>query len=129
RSSSQALTITGSGNLTINGGVSGGNAADTLTYSGTGTLKLGGSDSLTGLTAVSSGLLQLFNVGNLASTDSLTVSGTGSFDINGRNQTLALVTNTSSNSNAITNSSGTSATLTIGDGSTGSGAYTGKMAI
>src|SRR5205823_13381561 len=86
-------------------------------------------DSQTGLTTVSGGLLQLFSSGNLSSGDALIVSGTGSFDINGRNQTLGLVTNSSSNSNAITNSSGTSATLTIGDGSTGGGAYTGKMNV
>src|SRR5207248_4662368 len=48
-----------------------------------------------------------------------------SFDINGISQTLGLVTNGAT----ITNSNVTAATLTIGNGSTGAGAYTGKMNV
>ncbi len=100
-----------------------------LTKAGAGTMQLSAANSYTGLTTVGAGILQLAVGGSLSTGDALTTSGTGSFDIDGVSQTLGLVTNGSSSANAMTNSSATAATLTIGGQSTGAGAYSGKMNI
>jgi len=112
----------GANNLTITGG--GAATTGALTKAGVGTLTLAGTNLYTGLTTVSAGILSLSPTGTLNSGNALTVSG-GTFDINGQqSQTLGLVTN-----NSLVGNSGAAATLTIGNGSTGSGTWTGAMNV
>ena len=68
----RTFTINGSGNVTVTGSVSGGNAADPLTYNGTGTLTLSGSSAYTGATTVSSGTLVVN--GSISASSGITVS-------------------------------------------------------
>ena len=64
----------GTGNVNITGGVSGGSAATSgLTYSGNGTMTLGGTSTYTGATLVSSGLLKVS--GSIASGSAVSVTG------------------------------------------------------
>ena len=125
-SSAGAIT-TGAGDIeTISAIIAG---TDGLTKNNdSGTLILSGADTFTGGISINGGTLQLATGGSLVNTNNLTTSGTGStFDINGVSQTLAKVTN--GTGSVITNSSATQATLTIGDGSAGSGNYTGNMNV
>jgi len=67
--------INGTGNVTITGVVGNGvSAGSGLTYSGSGTLTLGGANTYTGPTAISSGKLQLTNTGALANSSGLTMA-------------------------------------------------------
>lgn len=94
-----------------------------------GTLVLNGAQAYTGTTtigtaAANSGTLILSGSGaTINSADALTTLAGGAFNINGNSQTLALV----SNGGTITNSGSGTPTLTIGNGSTGAGKFTGTM--
>jgi fibronectin-binding autotransporter adhesin len=66
-------TITGSGNVLIIGGVTDGTGTSSLTYSGTGTLMLTGSNTYSGTTTISSGAVQL---GTGGTTGALSTTGT-----------------------------------------------------
>jgi len=104
--------------------------ATTLTLTSTtagGSLTLNGAQTYTGLTTVTSGTLKLASGATIKSGNALTTAAGGSFDINGNSQTLGLVTN-GGTTNGVTNS-GAAATLTIGNGSTGAGAWTGAMDV
>jgi len=144
---SNALGISGSGNYTIQNGQLGASAAlltlnhvgtgtltvacpisgatGSFTKAGSGTVVLGGANTYTGTTTVSGGTLQLTSGGSLNTGKALTTRGTGAFDINGISQTLGTVTN----NGTITNSSGTAATFTMGDGSVGAGYFTGNLNV
>lgn len=69
------FTINGSGNVTINGTVSGGATAEALTYSGTGTLTLSGVNGYTGATTVSGGVVRAVDGTGLPSGSNLTING------------------------------------------------------
>ena len=110
-----ALTSTNTNTLTL-----------TSTTAG-GSLTLTGAQTYTGLTTVTTGTLKLASGATIKSGNALTTAAGGSFDINGNSQTLGLVTN-GGTTNGVTNS-GAAATLTIGNGSTGAGAWTGEMNV
>ena len=82
-------TISGLGNITINGVVQDGAvAATTLTKNGPNTLLLNGNNTFTGPMAVAGGLLQLGTataLGSTASTNTVTVSSGATLDFNGQN--------------------------------------------
>ena len=121
-----ATAITSVGNITQGAG------ALTLTQSGSGTLLLTGTNSYSGTTNVSAGILKL-GTGSNISTNTLAVSGTGSFDLNGNNVLIQpggnnITINSSSSADGITNSSSTVATLTVtNNGIQSSGNYSGKL--
>ena len=86
---SSGATISGLGNITINGSVQDGSVAGTtLTKNGPNTLLLAASNGFTGAVTVAGGLLQLGNsaaLGSTASTNTITVSSGASLDLNGQN--------------------------------------------
>jgi autotransporter-associated beta strand protein len=94
-----------------------------------GSLVLGGPQTYTGVTtigaaAANSGTLLLSSSGaSIKSGNALTTLAGGTFNMNGNSQTLGLVTN----GGLITNSGSGTPTLTIGNGSTGAGTFTGAM--
>ena len=114
----------GGGNITLGGNITG--TGGGILTAGTGTLILSGTaDSYTGLTTAATGTtIQLGSGATILSGNALTTVGTGAFDINGNAQTLGLLTD----GGTVTNS-GASATLTIGNGSTGAGNFTGSMNV
>ncbi|WP_395748863.1 beta strand repeat-containing protein [Prosthecobacter sp.] len=74
-------TITGTGNVTINGAVVNGNAfANGLIYSGSGTLSLTAGNSYTGATIVNGGTLALNGSGSVSTSSSLTINA-GTVDV------------------------------------------------
>ncbi|MCX6967942.1 MAG: hypothetical protein NTZ46_09250, partial [Verrucomicrobia bacterium] len=94
-----------------------------------GSLTLTGANTYTGLTTIgtataNTGTLKLGTGATLNSGNNVTLLAGGTFDINGNNQTLGTVTNAGN----ITNT-GASKTLTIGNGSTGAGSFTGAMDV
>lgn len=112
------LTIQNSGvstTSTISGVLSG--TGTTLTKNGSGTLVLNASNTYTGGTVINSGTLRLSGSGNLLSTGSLNIAG-GTFDLNGINQTIGFFTGSG-------NVTLGSATLTVGDATSGS--YSGVI--
>ena len=74
-----ALTVNGSGAPNLNGAISGGGA---LIYSGTGSLDLGGSNTYTGTTTVSSGILALTNAAAINSSSGVTVANNAELQFN-----------------------------------------------
>ena len=71
------LTVSSSGMLTLNGGVSDGGLAKSLTLDGGGTLLLAGTDSYTGGTIVDAGTLFVVNSNAIPDSTSLTVAAGG----------------------------------------------------
>lgn len=99
-------TINGSGNVNITGVVAnsmGASSASSLTYSGTGTLTLGGNNTYSGGTTLSSGTIALGH-NNAFGTGSLTLGGSGAIQSNG---------SATSVSNNIDLSASSSNTLTV----------------
>ncbi len=103
------LTINGAASTNYSGTISGGSGGLTMNASG-GTLMLSGSNTYTGATQISAGMLQLGSSLALPAATTLTVSG-GTLNLNGNNAT---VTNFGSG--------GTAGVIT--DNSTGSGVTT-----
>lgn len=109
---SQIDTINGSGNVTITGAIaSGGKSTSGLTYSGTGTLTLSGTNTYGGATTVSSGTV-LVNGSN---------TGAGHYSVNNSGTTLG-GTGTISGGGTVTIGNG--ARLLGGTGSAASGTLT-----
>ena len=123
------LTLSGSGNTVINGVIqdfSGGVApgkGGILTITNTGTTTLNGANTYTGATTVSAGTLLLGSGGSIASGNALTTGSSGTFDLGGHSETFGVVTT----AGTITNSGSGTPTLTLGNGSTGTGSFTGAM--
>ena len=124
--SALGIDTTTPGSLTIGAAIGG---TQGLTKLGTGALILTGTQTYAGLTTASAGTLQLLALtsggANLASGSNLTTAAAGTFDLNGNDQTVGLL----SNAGTVTNSNVTSKTLTIGNGSTGAGSFTGAMNV
>jgi len=102
-----------------------------LTKSGVGTLLLGGANAYSGTVAVNEGTLQMASGGLLGATGiGLVVRQGAMFDLNGINVGTAAsganAVNALNGAGTITNSSGTAASLRIGEGGTG-GNYTGLI--
>ncbi|MFM9000146.1 MAG: beta strand repeat-containing protein, partial [Opitutia bacterium] len=103
-----------------------------LTKSGAGTLVLGGANTYGGTVAVNEGTLQMASGGLLGATGvGLAVRQGATFDLNGVNVgTSASGTNAVNlltGAGTITNTSGTQATLRIGEGGTTGALYTGLL--
>ena len=107
------------GNLSVGGTLSG---TGGLTKTGNSTLTLSAANAYAGLTTVSAGTLKLGVANAISAGNNATVAGAGVFDLNGNDQTLGLL----NNGGNVTNS-GALKTLTIGNGSTGAGRFTGAM--
>lgn len=113
---SQSVTLATA--LTSSGG--------SLTKLGSGALTLSGANTYNGGTTVSAGTLKISGSGTFGSTaGSLTVNG-GTVDLNGTNQGVGNLTG--SGGTILNNSTGTSATLTIGNSNGGGGNYAGVIA-
>ena len=107
---------------TISGVMSG---AGGLTKSGNGTLKLSGANTFTGIASVTAGTLQLGVAGGIPSGTSrnpITVTSPGILDLNGLTGTVDGL----NGNGLVTNSSATTATLSVGTANTNS-AYTGTI--
>ena len=112
-------TVTWGTALTSSGG-----SLNMISSASGGLLMLTAANTYGGLTTVNGGTLQLGSGGSINSGNALTTGAGGTFDINGQAQTLGLL----SNSGTVTSSS-SGGTLTIGNGSTGAGAFTGAMNV
>jgi len=119
----KTVTVT-NGNLTVGGVISNG-ATGNLTKAGAGTLILTGNNLYNGLTTVSAGTLRFGAAGALPTNGNLTVSAGALADLSGNAFTSTLVTN---NGN-ITGGSGGFASLTMGNGSTGTGNFLGNQNV
>lgn len=129
-SGSTAATLNYTGANTTNfGGViqnvlAAGNSTTALTLNNAAAiLTLSGPNTYTGLTTVTAGTLKVGAAGAINSGNNLTTAAVGIFDLNGFSQTLTLLTNAGN----VTNSGGSTRTLTIGNASTGAGTFTGLM--
>ncbi len=114
-SAMRTITVTSPQNISTLGGAVSGTAG--LTKAGDGVLVLGStSNSYSGPTIVSGGLLQLGAAGVIPDGSALIVSANGAFDVNGKAETLgSLAGDTTTTGGMITNSFATaSTTLTIG---------------
>lgn len=110
-------TINATANVTFSGVVSGTGA---LTKSGASTLTLSGTNTYTGITAVSTGTLQLSGGNALADTASVSIGAGATLDLNGTSETVGDI----SGAGSVTLGAGT-LTLASGSSTTFSGAISG----
>ena len=118
--------------LAISGSIGQNSSAKSLTMNGGGTLILSGaSNSYTGGTTVSAGVLANGVLNALPTSTALTVKGTGTYNLSGKSQTVGSLADGGVNTGIITNTSGTAATFTINNSSlnTFSGAVNGNLAL
>lgn len=126
---SQTRLLSGTGNLTFTGAVANGasSAAQSLTYQGSGTLTLAGTNTYTGATLISSGKLQLGNGGTTGSlSTSSAITTNGNFTINRSN---AVVQGTDFSGSGI---GGTGSFTQAGSGTTtfnATNTYTGTTTV
>jgi autotransporter-associated beta strand protein len=126
--SAHTLNLTGSntGINTLAAIIGDNTGATSVTKSGGGTWVLSGSNTYTGGTTISAGLLQANNNTALGSVNgSLTVNG-GVLDLNGK--TVGVGNLTGSGGNIWNNATGTNITFTIGNGNGTGGNYAGVIA-
>jgi fibronectin-binding autotransporter adhesin len=81
----------GGTSLTLTGNIGETGGARSLTKSGTGTLVLSGSDSYTGTTAITSGVLKMGSVTGLGSGTAVSVSSGATLDLNNNSTTIASI--------------------------------------
>lgn len=109
---SSMLTVGGAGTVTINAALIG---AGPVTKTGTGLLVLGGNNTFTGATTVSTGTLKLGSATALGASASVLTTAGGTLDLNGFNSDRAISLNgtgVGSNGTLINSSSATTSTLT-----------------
>ena len=127
------LTISQAADTTYGGEVrNGGTRTLALTKSGSGTLTLSGTGTFTSGVTVSGGTLKLGSAGALGSSNALVVNG-GELDLNGYNLTATnLISSSSSAAGVVTNTSATTATLSVGGTDSSDyfyGSLTGNLAL
>ncbi len=113
----QTLTVSGGGNITINGMIGGGTGTIALTKNGAGTLTLGGNNTFTGGVTINAGSVTVSNSGALNSATPNAVvfgpGGSGELDL-GVSVTVSGLTETNVFATWIVYGSGTSpTTLTV----------------
>jgi len=92
-SSGGTLTVTGVGNVSLNGAVAnGGSAAGNLTMAGTGTMTLSDANTYTGATTISSGTVQTNASGALHSGNALSIAAGSTLNLNGTSQSVGAFT-------------------------------------
>jgi autotransporter-associated beta strand protein len=108
---SGGINVTGGGQLTANGTVSG---AGSLNVNSTGVVSLAASNSYTGGTRIDAGTVVLNAAGALPANSALAVNG-GTLDLNARNISLSNITDGGSTGGVITNNgaAGTTSTVTF----------------
>ena len=116
----------GSGTLSINSPIGG--FFSGLTKDGSGELDLGGVNTYLGNTIINAGTLKM-GAGGKISSYIVQIAGSGMFDLNGQNQTIGMLSVYNPSLNAVTNSSGTAATLTLNNGINGIGGFSGNLSI
>ncbi len=136
-SATQTLTLTdtSTGATAINGnitnGAAGGKLALLVNSSGSGLVKLSGTDSYTGGTTISAGGLQLGGAGALPSTGALVVGTTSTaatLDLNANNATVGGTFSGSTGGTVTSNAAGTGTyTLTINNTAGGTQTYAGLI--
>ena len=104
------VTTAGGTSLTISGGISQNGGSQALTLSGSGSLTLFGTDTCTGGTIVSAGTLILKNSFAIAPNTSLTVGAGGTVIFDGSSSTISDDATTLSNAASVATSSDTSVT-------------------
>jgi autotransporter-associated beta strand protein len=115
--------VTGSNVLTVSGAISGSNAADNLTKTGTGTLVLSNTgNNYTESTVVSGGTLQLGASNVIPSASNVTVAGGAVLDLNAKSNAI----NGLNGAGTVTSSTAGSSTLTVGF-SGASGTFSGSI--
>ena len=91
--SGRTLTVTGAGDVSLNGVVAnGGSAAGSLTMAGSGTMTLSGINTYTGATTISSGTVQTNASGALHSGNALSIAAGGTLNLNGTSQSVGSFT-------------------------------------
>ncbi len=92
-SSGGTLTVTGAGNVSLNGVVAnGGSAAGNLTMASTGTLTLSGANTYTGATTINSGTVQINTSGALGNGNALSIASGATLNLNGTSQSVRAFT-------------------------------------
>jgi len=119
------LTLTGSntGNNAINGNISNGSSSSLgITKTGTGLWILGGLNTYTGLTTVTTGTLRAGSTQAFGNNAAVTGSSAGVLDLAGYNNSIGSITSTG---NLLVNIG--TATLTMGGDNTSPAAFTGSL--
>jgi autotransporter-associated beta strand protein len=122
-----ATTLTfngnGTGGVTLSGAISDGSGVLAIVFNQAGTTVLGGANSYSGGTTLSSGTVQLSGAGTLgATTGALTVNG-GTLDLNGTSQTVGAL---SGSGGTILNNGNSTSTLTAS--ASGNSTFAGTLA-
>jgi hypothetical protein len=113
----KTITFNGTGTTTVNGNINNAaNSTSPITVSA-GTVTLGGTNTYTGGTALSgTGILKTGSSTALGNTSNLlTMSGTSTLDLNGSTPGIGGLVGVAANT-VLNNSTGSSATLTLGNG-------------
>jgi autotransporter-associated beta strand protein len=119
----RTFTIGGTGNVTVNGAISGGNTGEAIVKTGNGTLTLNGASSYSGGTAINAGTVQISGSGNIGNTSAAVTMGTGTSGTIGTVGNLVVNTNVTSGamsvqSNTATTTGSDVALLSIANGKT-----------
>ncbi|MES2308456.1 MAG: autotransporter domain-containing protein [Verrucomicrobiota bacterium] len=108
------------------GAIGDGGSAYGVTKTGTGTLTLSGANTYSGGTTLSAGTIKLSGAGTLGATSGLVTVNGGTLDLNGVSAGVGNFTGTGGT--ILNNSTGTAATLTIGNGAGTGGLFQGVIA-
>jgi autotransporter-associated beta strand protein len=120
------LTVAGTGNTTIGGGIGG---TGGLTMSGSGVLTLSGTNTYTGTTTVTAGTLKAGSPAALNSANAVTLSGTATLDLNGNSVAIGALTSAATNTITDASAATTASTATTPGTPTGTGVYVDALFI